>query len=89
MPFTVTPSRSGSVLMLGAADAGLVIKSELATASAQANDKCLRMKNPPSGEMILSGHGGHPGGSYPGHSIDRVPAGATVRKRRRVATRQP
>ena len=41
--------RSGSVLMVGAADAGLVIRSEPATASAQANDKCLRMRNPPSG----------------------------------------
>ena len=79
MPSTVTASRSGSVLMVGAADAGLVIRSELATASAQANDKCLRMRNPPRGEMILSGHCGRTGGSYPGHSIDRVLAGATVR----------
>ena len=43
------------MLMFDAADAGLVIKSEPATASAQANDQCLRMRNPPRGEMILSG----------------------------------
>jgi hypothetical protein len=49
MPLTVTAFRSGSVSMVEAADAGLAISNELATASAQANEARLRIETPPSG----------------------------------------
>ena len=89
MPVTVTASRSGSVLMVGAADAGLVIKSELATASAQANDKCLRMRNPPRGEMILSGHAAALEVAIRGTVSTGFWLVQRFRECRRVAPRQP